>query len=127
MQSGVVRPALAARHAGAVVAVEEDDGVVGEAVLLELVEQPPGLAVHGRDVVVILRPVLPHLRRVGMIGGHADLRGVVNQRVRPLADLALVRDHVVEDREERLPRVRGSASARLRAESSHDLAGFSRL
>ena len=31
VQTGIVRPALAARHSGAVVGVEEDDGVLGEA------------------------------------------------------------------------------------------------
>ena len=38
MQAGIVREAFVARHAAAVVARDDDDGVLGQAVLLQFVE-----------------------------------------------------------------------------------------
>ena len=39
---------------------------------------PAGLAVHGGDVVVVLRPVLADFGRVRMVGGNPRLGGIVN-------------------------------------------------
>ena len=46
LEPAIVQHALAARQAAAVVAVEEDDGVVGQAVGFELVEDLADFGVH---------------------------------------------------------------------------------
>ena len=86
------------------VAVVENNRVVGQAGLLQLTEVVADPLVHHRDAIVVLRPILSHLRRVRVIGREAHLGRVVNAvgRVDFVADLALMADRVVEDREERL-------------------------
>ncbi len=102
VQAGVARPAFAARHAAAVVAVVEDDGVAGEARLFDFLQAPARVGIGLADLVVILRPVLAHLRRVRMIGGDANVPGLGDLPVRTRADLALVALGGIEDGEERL-------------------------
>ena len=58
-----------AGHTGAVVGVEEDDGVVGEPVFLEFGEDASGVLVHGGDAVVEPRPLAADDRGVGVVGG----------------------------------------------------------
>ena len=62
----VVQPALAPRQAAAVVAVEEHDRVVGQAVRLQLARHVADLVVHRRDVVVSTAP--SRLRTSGVSG-----------------------------------------------------------
>ena len=90
LQAGVAGPALAARHPRAVVGVVEDNRVIREAGVGEFLQVATRVGVHLGDLVVVLRPVLPHLRRVRMIGGHADLGRVLNGDVWSRANLALV-------------------------------------
>ena len=73
----IVGPALGPRQAVAVVGGEDDEGVVHEAVLLELREQATDLPVHERDVVVVAGDVGAHDRRVGVIGGTSTSEGSV--------------------------------------------------
>ena len=87
------------------IAPEEDDRTVGESVLLELAQQRAHLAVHRRDVVVPLRQPLAHLRRVGIVRRHDDLRRIgdgLASLEHPGEHHRLVRRHDVEHREERL-------------------------
>ena len=104
VESGEIRPAFAARHAGAVVAVVENDRVVGQPRFLELLEVFADKLVHHRDAIVILRPVLAHLRRVRMVGRDSHLGRVVDAvgRVDFVPNLALVTNCVVEYGKERL-------------------------
>ena len=102
MQSGVVRPAFAPRHAGPVVAVIKDDGVVAESRCFEFLQILTDEGIHLGDLIVILCPVLPHFRRIGMISGNANFGRVVHLFVRPGTDLAFVADGVIEDRKKRL-------------------------
>jgi hypothetical protein len=112
-QARVVEPALRARHPGAVVGIEEHDGAVRQAVLLELAEDLSRLLVHPRDAIVVAGPVAAHLRGVRVVRRDRRLRGVVQLRggealdalevlLLAQADLALVRDGEVEDGKERL-------------------------
>ena len=61
---------------------KNDDGVVGQAVVREHLQQRRELPVHLRDPVVILGPDLAHGRRVGMIRRHDDLGRIVDARRR---------------------------------------------
>ncbi len=68
----------------AVVAGHDDDGVVGEAALLQHVEQAAGLRVQVGDHRVVLGDVAPHLRLVARVGGQqlvADVQRAVVERV----------------------------------------------
>ena len=67
-----------ARHAGAVIGVEEDDGVVCEAVFRELVEEGAGLLIHGGDAVVVARQVAADERGVGVVGWEGNFGGIVD-------------------------------------------------
>ena len=86
------------------VAVVENDRVIGEPGIDDLLERPADQLVHHGDAVVILRPVLAHLGCVRVIGRDANLGRVVNLVFRgdPVPNLAFVTDRVVENGEERL-------------------------
>ena len=118
-QAGVVERALPARQAVAVIAPEEHHRAVGQSIFLELAQQRADLAVHLRDVVVPLREPLAHLRRVGVVRRHHDLRRI-GDRLASLEDgrehHRLVRGHDVEHREERLALVGAVAPVRLVAQ-----------
>ena len=121
IQTLVPRPTFDRGQTGAVVGEPEDDRVLGEAVILELLQDRRGLPVHRRDVVVIARPFAAELGDVGVNRRNYHLRLIVNRRWRrqtlggclfvATKRLALVRDHVVEHGEERLP---GLATAPVR-------------
>ena len=102
LQAGVARPALVARHAAAVIGIVENDGVSRETGCFEFLEALPSRSIGQRNLIIILRPILPHFRRVGVIRWHADLGGIVNGGVRALAELAFVTAGLVEDGEEGL-------------------------
>ena len=55
-----------------------------------------------RHLVIVLSPIAAHFGCIGMISRNANFRSVVNWRVRPLSNLALVTNREIEDREERL-------------------------
>ena len=103
VETGVRGPAFAARHAGAVVGPVENNGIVGEAIGGELREDSAGVGIGGGDAVVVKRPIAADLGCVGMIGGDADLGGVVSRLSvgTEFDDLALVTLRGVEDGEER--------------------------
>ena len=103
VQAGLERGALAPRQAGSVVAPVEDDRVVGQSRRLDLDQALSDERVHLGQLVVVLRPVLADLGRVRVVGRHADAGRVVDLRVRPAPDLALVGHGEVEDGEERRP------------------------
>ena len=84
------------------VAVEEYNRVVGQTVLLQLPENTSSLSIHRCDVVVVLRPVVPHFRRIRVIGGHTHFCGIMHQLVWPFDDLTFVRCQKIEDGKERL-------------------------
>ncbi len=65
----VVEPPLVARQAVAVVGEEEDDRLVGQAVLLQLPQDIAHLFIHDRDQVVQVGHVAAHGRRIGIVGG----------------------------------------------------------
>ena len=84
------------------IAVKEHNRVFGESRVLEFLEPLGDLPVERGDIVVILRPIASHFWRVRVINGNWGLCRIVNQFVRPLANLALMRDLMVEHGEKRL-------------------------
>lgn len=110
-EAGVIGPALAAREAAAVVAPEEDDGIVGEAVSLELIEDVLNLLVHDSDAIVVACPIGADDGGIGIVGGNIGLGGVVffGEGIGEVVVLVIdvhgtgfVRGLDVEDGEERL-------------------------
>ena len=59
------------------VGVIDDDGVFGEAARGKVLQGLADLAVQRRDLVVILRPVVPELGRVRMVRRKLDLSLIV--------------------------------------------------
>ena len=101
VQPGLERGALAPRQAGPVVAPVEDDRVVGQSRRLEFRQAFADKRVHLGQLVVVLSPVLAHFGCVRVVGRHANAGRIVDLRVRPAPDLALVGHREVEDGEER--------------------------
>lgn len=60
------------------VAPEENDGTVGEAVSIEFVKDITYLFVHCSDVVVVLRKVAPDDGGIGIVRRDFDLCGIVD-------------------------------------------------
>jgi phytoene desaturase len=84
--------------------IVENDRVIGESRFLDLAEALAELLVHHREPVIILRPILPHRGRVGMIGRHTDLRRIMETvflRDR-IPDLRFVGDRGIENGEKGL-------------------------
>ena len=115
-QAGVLQAAFATRHAHAVIRIKKHDGVIGEAVRLQLIENLARLTVHQRDAVVVARPGAARLRGVGIKRRKRDACGIVALAsrefgadllfklfVRPGAGARLVGGHEIKHREERLP------------------------
>ena len=76
--AGVVKPAFGTRESDAMIGPEEDDGVFGEAVFLELGKKVAGPGVHCGDDFVVALPVFAHgwgVRIVWRQGG--ELGGVL--------------------------------------------------
>ena len=71
--AGVVKVALAAWSRAAVVAVVENDGVISEAVFLELGEDAADFGIEGRHGVVVDSEVMAHLGEVREIGREVEL------------------------------------------------------
>src|SRR5262249_26879932 len=74
-----------------------DDGVFGETRVVEFLEPFAGIGVGLGDDVVVARPVLADLGRVGVVGGDAHLGGGVNRLVIGLANLAFVALQAIKD------------------------------
>ena len=102
LQTGIARPAFAAWHPAAMVGVIEDDGVVRQTSVRELAEMSARIGIRLTHFVVILGPVLTHFRRVGVIGGNANVRGLRNPCVGTGANLAFVTPGGVKDGKEGL-------------------------
>ena len=106
VHAALLQEALAAREHAAVVAVIEDDGVLREAVLLQVTQLGGDLPIHDEHVIIITRPVGADLRGVRLIGRDADLgrlqRDEIKIQLLLREQAALVRHLVVEDAEERL-------------------------
>ena len=104
MQSAVVGPAFTARHAGTVIAVVKNNCVLGKTGIGDLLEIGARTGVHHGKAIIILCPVLAHLRCVRMISGNAHLLGIMDAifRIDVVANLTLVTDRVIENGKERL-------------------------
>jgi len=115
VQPAVVEPALASRHAPAVVAVEKHDGIVRQAVFFELAQNLAYLAVHCTDAVVVSGHIAADHRRVGIERRQLDPGRIMacfprqrSQQVSRLVahvdlpKLPLMGGHDVEHRHERL-------------------------
>ncbi len=102
-QARIVEPSFHAGQAVPMVAPEEDDRVLGEAVFFELSKNPTRLLVHPSDVVVVVGDLAPDLGRVGIVGRHVD-RGRIGRRLLTRFDprLAFVGGGEVEDGEKGL-------------------------
>ena len=74
----VEQRAFVAGHAAAVVAVKKDDGVFGEAIVRELLQDSTDLFVHRRDAIVKARDLAPDERRVRIIRRQQRLGGVMD-------------------------------------------------
>ena len=103
VETGVRGPTFAAGHAGPVIGPVENDRVIGEPVGGELGEDGAGVGIGGGDAVVVERPVAADFGRVRVIGGDANLGGIVDGFAlgAEFDDLALVALGGVEDGEER--------------------------
>ncbi len=73
----VVKPAFMAGQAVAVVRIEEDDRLVGKAVLFQLPKQITRLLVHRGNQVVEVGHVAADHGRIGIIGRQRNLRRIV--------------------------------------------------
>ena len=102
-QPGIQNRALAARQTDPVIAEVDDDGLVRQSRRFQLRQARPDLPVHLGHAVVVLRPVLAHLRRVWMVGRHPHPGRVMHRLVRALPYATLMTDPEIEDREERRP------------------------
>src|SRR3954454_24691146 len=85
------------------IAVKEDDCVVGQTIGLQLFQDRTRMGIHVVNVVVVLRPVTTNLGGVWLIRGDSNVCGIADEGVRTLPDLALVSAEIVEHREEGLP------------------------
>ena len=103
LQAGVARPAFAARQAGAMVGKIKHDRVVGEAGGLQFSDSFTRLRIGGAHLIVVLRPVAPHFRGVGMIGRHPHSCRIGDGGLPPRPQLALMAGAGIEHREEGLP------------------------
>ena len=74
------------------IAIVKNDRRIAQPVVVQLLQYSPDLAIHLRDHVVILSPIVSHLRRIGMIGRQGCFGGIVMEFMRPGANLALVAD-----------------------------------
>lgn len=77
-EAGIVRPAFASWQASAVVAPEENDGFVGEAVGIEFFKDITYLFVHCSDVVIVFCKVAPDDGGVGIVRGDLYPCGIVD-------------------------------------------------
>ena len=102
LQAGVAGPALVARHAAAVIGVVEDDRVRRQTSGFEFLQACACGGIGECDLIIILRPVLAHFGRVGMVGRDADFGRIMNGHMRAFAELAFMAAHLVEDGEEGL-------------------------
>ena len=102
VEAGEEGPALTAGHPRTVIAVVENDGVVGDSGSFQFLELSPDLSIHLGQLVMVLGPVFAHFGVVRMVGGHAHLGRIMNLDVGASADLAFVAHGVVEYGEERL-------------------------
>ena len=74
--AGVVEVALAARSRTTVVSIVENNGVIGEAVLLKFGEDAANLRVERGHGVVVNCEVVTHLREIGEVGRKCEFGGI---------------------------------------------------
>ena len=119
----VLHRTLVARHAAAVVAGQDDDGVLFEVVGLQPVEDAAEGIVHRRDEFMVMRDLAADDRGVGIEGREFDLGGIaavgrlkgggiLGVLLIVGAHLALVADRVVEVSEERFLGLGGQRAGR---------------
>ena len=75
MQAAVIERTFTARHSHPVVTIEEHDGVFRKPVSVKLIENLPGLAIHGGEAVVIAGQRAADDRSVGIKRGHGHRTG----------------------------------------------------
>ena len=85
------------------VAVIEDDSAISQTSSVQLCQALTRKGVGARDNIVVLCPIPPSVRVVGMVGRHPHFGWVCHLLVWALPDLRLMTDGCVEDRKERLP------------------------
>lgn len=102
VQSGPANIALVAGHAGAVIAVEKDNGVFGEPGFLEVVELLADPGVELGEAVVVLGPVFTNFRGVWVVWGNGSEGGIVMGVFVFVANLGFVRAGLIEDGKKRL-------------------------
>src|SRR5918996_395339 len=78
--AGVVQGSFRTRKRHAVVADENDDRVVGEAIGVQSGEELTDLAVHSRDLVVVQREIRADFRRIRQKGRDRDASGIGRRR-----------------------------------------------
>ena len=81
-ESGVRRPSLTARHAGPMVCEVKNDRVACEARSLQFFEFLPGSCIGDAHLIVVLRPIVSHLRRIRVIRRDSNRGRICDQGVR---------------------------------------------
>jgi len=100
----------------AVIGVVKHDGVIGQTLVVQLLEQSADFLIHQCHVVVVDGPVSAHNRRIGVIWGKFYILGrdarlgrqdalLAAITDRPLGKLSLMAQGRIEDSEERLARL----------------------
>ena len=74
--AGIVEPLFAAEEAAAVIAEDEDDGVVEEAVFFEFIEGDAELAVPVVDGIEVVGDFVADDGVIGIVGRELDFGGV---------------------------------------------------
>ena len=65
------------------VAEIKDDGIVGQPRLVDLAQMTANERIHLTESVIVLRPILPDGRMIGMIGGAHAAGRIMNRLVGP--------------------------------------------
>ena len=75
---GVMEESLVARHSGAVIGVEEDDGVFSKAIIFEFRENAADLLVHRGDTVIVAGDCFTNRFRVRVVGWNRGFVRIVD-------------------------------------------------
>lgn len=107
LKTRIVDPALCPWEPSPVISPEPYDRIVGQTILFQLVEHLLNLLIHQRDDVIVLRPILANLGRVGIVRWQLGLGRVVplrrtqtrqafHHRIAAVANLAFVGERKVD-------------------------------